>query len=179
MHPTYTSDKAGKCPICGMDLVLQKATKQSKELSQKSAVVTPEGYAAVSISADKLQLMGVTTIDAKWMDLDQSIELLAASFRMKHAFITSIQNLKVILNRSTSTMSGQFVKKGDPLFSIYSPELLATQREYLIALRAKNEMAGKDETILGIDLLEAARQRLALWDIGPEQLRNWKSHRSQ
>lgn len=72
--------------------------------------------------------------------------------------------------------TGRVVKKGEPLAEIYSPELLATQREFLNALKWKNaprkegglgELLAKDaETIL-----EAARQRLQLWDITDEQIK--------
>ena len=68
----------------------------------------------------------------------------------------------------------QHVKKGDPLFSIYSPELVSTQQEYLLALRS-NEILSDSEfpEISGgaSSLLDAAKRRLELWDISGSQIR--------
>jgi Cu(I)/Ag(I) efflux system membrane fusion protein len=171
MHSTYISDKPGNCPICGMKLV-----PKNEELEKTSTAFTqtlensPKGYAPVKISSEKLQLIGVTTSEAKFMDLDQSIRTVGRvepdETRVHHIhtkFEGYIESIYV-------NYVGQFVKKGDPLFSIYSPELLATQREYLIALKAKGANSTQDEDALSWNLLEAARQRLALWDIGPTQI---------
>src|SRR5665213_1048600 len=54
MHPHYTSDRPGKCPICGMDLVKEEVVP----IQQKSAV---EGYTTISVTAQKQQLIGVRT----------------------------------------------------------------------------------------------------------------------
>jgi Cu(I)/Ag(I) efflux system membrane fusion protein len=65
------------------------------------------------------------------------------------------------------------VKKGEPLLSIYSPDLVATQQEYLLALRARRELAASDIRSVaqgGADLLEAARERFRLWDIRAEDI---------
>jgi Cu(I)/Ag(I) efflux system membrane fusion protein len=57
------------------------------------------------------------------------------------------------------------VRRGEPLFSVYSPELFAAQQEYLEALKPVAGATGGEA-----DLAQAARQRLLLWDIAPEQL---------
>jgi RND family efflux transporter MFP subunit len=67
----------------------------------------------------------------------------------------------------------QPVKKGEPLFTIYSPDLLATEQEYLLALRARKALGTSSymEVSSGSEsLLEAARQRLALWDLTDAQI---------
>ena len=69
--------------------------------------------------------------------------------------------------------TGKFVRKGDPLLTIYSPELVATQEEYLLSLKARRdlkkspfpEVAGS-----GDSLAESAKRRLKLWDITDEQI---------
>ena len=65
------------------------------------------------------------------------------------------------------------MKKGDPLLSIYSPELVATQQEYLLALRAQKQLGTSQIPSVaqgGANLLEAARERLRLWDIRAEDI---------
>jgi len=74
--------------------------------------------------------------------------------------------------------TGKFVRKGEPLASLYSPELLATQQEYLLAWRAKTQLSTSALPSVaqgGVDLLEAARQRLLLWDIRPADIARLES----
>ena len=69
--------------------------------------------------------------------------------------------------------TGTLVEKGQPLFTFYSPELVSTQEEYLLALRAKETLGSsslKEISMGSVSLLEAARRRLALWDISEEQI---------
>jgi Cu(I)/Ag(I) efflux system membrane fusion protein len=69
--------------------------------------------------------------------------------------------------------TGKLVKRGDPLFTIYSPELVSTQEEYLLALEAKRRVGSSpfpDVAAAGGSLVEAARRRLLLWDISAEQI---------
>ena len=76
--------------------------------------------------------------------------------------------------RSTSTTSGQEVRQGEPLFEIYSPELVTTQEEYLRALDYRESLEGSDrpETRRQAEsLLRSTRERLAYWDISDEQIR--------
>ncbi|MGE5179547.1 MAG: efflux RND transporter periplasmic adaptor subunit [Bacteroidota bacterium] len=78
--------------------------------------------------------------------------------------------------------TGQVVRKGEPLFSVYSPELFSAEQEFLQALRpvptgAGSGMSGMGSTTGGVpatsvdpELAAAARQRLRLWDITPSQI---------
>ena len=68
---------------------------------------------------------------------------------------------------------GQPVERGQPLFTIYSPDLVASQEEYLLALRAQKELGTSSfERVAegGNILAEAARRRLLLWDMTPQQI---------
>ena len=64
-------------------------------------------------------------------------------------------------------------EQGQPLFTLYSPDLVATQEEYLLALKAKQTLGSSSikEISAGSDaLLESAHRRLSLWDISEEQI---------
>jgi membrane fusion protein, copper/silver efflux system len=64
--------------------------------------------------------------------------------------------------------TGQLVQKGQPLFTLYSPDLLATQNEYLLALKTRDQMKGSeiaDAREYADRIVDAARQRLTLWDL--------------
>jgi Cu(I)/Ag(I) efflux system membrane fusion protein len=68
----------------------------------------------------------------------------------------------------------QYVKKGDPLFTFYSPDLFAGEQEYLLALKARRELGSSsipDVALGGVNLLESARARLELLDLTDDQIR--------
>ncbi len=60
---------------------------------------------------------------------------------------------------------GQVVRQGDPLLSIYSPNFLSTQHELLSALRSEKTVGGGQQS-----LSAAARRRLELWDVPPDEI---------
>ncbi|MGH7828794.1 MAG: efflux RND transporter periplasmic adaptor subunit, partial [Candidatus Binatia bacterium] len=70
--------------------------------------------------------------------------------------------------------TGKLVEKGQPLFTIYSPDLLATQQEYLLAVKARERFSASSIPEVrsgGESLVEASKRRLALWDISESQIR--------
>jgi Cu(I)/Ag(I) efflux system membrane fusion protein len=69
--------------------------------------------------------------------------------------------------------TGKLVSKGQPLLSIYSPELVSTQEEYLLALKGKRELSESPVPEISqgsVSLLEASKKRLVLWDINDDQI---------
>lgn len=69
--------------------------------------------------------------------------------------------------------TGKAVEAGDPLFTLYSPELLTTMQEYLLAVQARQDMTGSqipEAREYAEHLVAAARQRIELWDLPPDQL---------
>ena len=177
MHTWYISDKPGKCPICGMDLVpIDAGQAAPAEPGSHAGNATmaempenlPSGYARVKLPAEKLQLMGVTTDEVKEMVLRQDIRTVGRvvpdETRVHHVHTKFEGYIESIY----ADFVGQFVKRGQPLFSVYSPDLLATQQEYLLALRAQRQLGHSQIPSVaqgGANLLEAARERLRLWDI--------------
>jgi multidrug efflux pump subunit AcrA (membrane-fusion protein) len=151
MHPEYKSDKPGKAPDCGMDLV----PVYEDGTTSTSSAGTPAGYVPIKVG-------GVPTAVAERRTLGQSVRTVARitgdetrQFRVTTKFDGFIEKLYV-------DFTGKEIRRGQPLFTIYSPELLASQQEYLLALRAAKQSPA---------LLEAARRRLALWDISDREVR--------
>ena len=167
MHPWYKSDRPGIAPDCGMKLVAVYAGEQ-----QSAAVGTlPPG--AVQISPARQQLMGVTTAVADYRPVEKTIRAVGQVAIDE----TRLANVHVKVNGWIQKVfvdyTWQAVKKGDPLFTIYSPDLLATEQEYLLALRAGKTLGTSSylEVSSGSEsLLEAARRRLALWDLTDAQI---------
>jgi Cu(I)/Ag(I) efflux system membrane fusion protein len=77
------------------------------------------------------------------------------------------------IEQTFASFEGQEIRKGQPLFTIYSPDLVATQQELLLALRARKSFEKSEfETVRGAgdSLVEVARRRLELWDVTPKQI---------
>jgi multidrug efflux pump subunit AcrA (membrane-fusion protein) len=178
MHPSYTSDKPGDCPICGMKLVPIKKEGTAKRARGAGNVAEArpgiKGQAAIYLSPEKQQLIGVRTDVVTYTPLTKVIravgQVTADETRLSHVH-TKVEGW---VEKLHVNFTGMLVKKGQPLLSIYSPELVATQEEYLLALRAQkrlkqspfSEVAGG-----GDSLLAASRRRLELWDVPDSEIR--------
>jgi Cu(I)/Ag(I) efflux system membrane fusion protein len=166
MHPTVVQDHPGNCPICGMKLV--KVEKgQSVAPPPTASLSGVPGLSSVEIDAARQQLIGLKTaevsegtIGGTWRSVGR---VAVDETRVRRV------SLKVpgFVERIYVDYVGKKVKKGDPLFAIYSPELLSTQEEYLLAQKTQKALAkvgggaGTGEEGLAAD----ARRKLELWDI--------------
>jgi Cu(I)/Ag(I) efflux system membrane fusion protein len=77
--------------------------------------------------------------------------------------------------------TGKTVRKGDPLLTLYSPDLVTSQEEYLLALQTREQLANSPlpEAVSGSQrLVEAARRRLLLWDLTPGQIKALEERRT-
>ncbi len=135
----------------------------------------PEGASdkAVYISPARQQMIGVRTAPVTHEALDTTIRTVGVLAYDETR--TTMVHTKVAgwIDRQYVDFVGQPVKRGQPLFSVYSPELVATQNEYLLALRAKAQLGSSNiaETRNSADsLLAATRERLKLWDVTDEQI---------
>jgi RND family efflux transporter MFP subunit len=134
---------------------------------------TPPPEGSVFISAARQQLIGVRTTEATHQTLNRSVRTVGtlAFDETRQAHIhTKVEGWA---ERVSTDFVGKPVRRGQALFSIYSPKLVATQKEYLLALRAQREFAGSEfeETRASGDrLVAAARERLRLWDISDAQI---------
>jgi Cu(I)/Ag(I) efflux system membrane fusion protein len=155
----YKSNKPGIAPDCHMKLVPQYADEVPSGASMTSTV---SGYAVVSLPPARQQIIGVKLARAELRDLSRStrtVGRVAVDERRLAQIHTKfdgfIENLYV-------NFTGEPVRRGQPLFSIYSPDLLATQQELILAKQ--------NRTPLGSTLVESARRRLLLWDMSPSDI---------
>ncbi len=173
MHPAYKSDKPGIAPDCGMKLVPVYAEPDPAKTdhSVHGAAEKPPG--TVQISPEKQQLIGVRYGTVEYASGARSIRAAGKvaydETRLAHVHSKVegwIENVFV-------DFTGKLVEKGQPLLTIYSPELLATQQEFLLALKARDVM--KQSTMASAmahteSLLDATRKRLELWDLTEAQI---------
>jgi RND family efflux transporter MFP subunit len=130
----------------------------------------------VTIDPRRQQLIGVRTVPVERSRLSREIRTVGL-VRFDETRVADV-NLKVEawIRALYVDYTGQFVRKGQPLFTVYSPELLATQQEYLLAVKARDQArrapAGESHATEYADrLVDAARRRLALWDLSPDEAR--------
>lgn len=166
MHPWIRSDKPGNSPDCGMKLepVYENEGPGGAELFP----------GAVRISTARQQLIGVTTMPAEYQSLDKTIRTVGRVAIDE----TRVANVHVKVSGWIQKVfvdyTFEHVHKGQPLFTLYSPELLAAEEEYLFALKAEKELGAssfQEVAAGGKTLLEGARRRLSLWDLTDDQIR--------
>jgi RND family efflux transporter MFP subunit len=164
MHPQYKADKPGKAPDCGMDLVPKYADEQPASMAPGS----------VMISAEKQQLIGVRTAQVKRENLLRDVhttgQVTADETRIAHVHV----KVNGFIDKVFVDYIGQLVNQGQPLFTLYSPDLVSTQEEYLIAKRGEKTLGSSPfaEIAQGSQsLLHSARERLKLWDINDAQIK--------
>ena len=166
MNPNEISDRPGKDSM-GMEM-----ERVEVEETDASAART-EGQAGVSIPTRKQQLMNVRTVPAvktPFVRTLRAVGRVVPDETRLHHLHTKVGGW---VERLHLTATGDKVEKGAPLLDIYSPELVASQEEYLLALNTRSDQA-KDPlpevARRADDLIESARRRLLLFDMTPEQI---------
>ena len=128
----------------------------------------------VTIDPRRQQLIGVKTVPVTRETIDQTVRTVG-NVRYDETKLADI-NVKVEgwIRDLFVDYTGQPIEKGQRLFALYSPDLLATQNEYLLALKTRDRLQQStmpDARQRADELVASARQRLALWDLPAEDLR--------
>jgi len=158
MNPQYTSDKPGKSPM-GMDLVPVYADEANAN--------------TIKISPDVMQNIGVTTANATRGPLYRSIRTYGTTTWAEDTMATINTKVGGWIEKLDVNETGQVVQKGDPLLSIYSPELVDAETNLWNAIDALKRSAGTHNaefTKTQQRVVDAARQRLKLWDLSDSQI---------
>lgn len=166
MHPTVTSNKPGNCPICGMKLVKRTGSKQADVAAQiaNSARLDP-GIATVSISPAQRVMANVKTM--RVVPTTSSSEVVTTGRvtfdERRLAQVTAYTGGRI--EQLFVNFTGDTVTRGRTVATIYSPDLYATQREYLVALRSQ-------PAALAQELAASSRRRLLLLGMTSAQIAN-------
>lgn len=161
MDPTYIRDEPGKSPM-GMDLV-----PVYEEEGEKLPAST------IRIDPVTSQNMGVRTAPVTRNKLAKSIRALG-TITYDETRIHAV-NLKFDgwIEKLYVNFVGESVKKGQPLFTIYSPELVTAQQEYLLAVKQVESLGQSAYPLIrknAKSLLDASLQRLLYWDLDEKQV---------
>lgn len=168
MHPSVVRDEAGqKCPICGMPLSKRKKGEK---------VELPPGVASRTVlSPFRVRQAGIATSEVAYRTLAREVRSVG--------FIDYDQRLLAHISVRIAGRADEIyinyvgipVKAGDPVYKLYSPELLTTQKEYLLALAKVDELSARsspDDAALveARATLASSAERLRLWGITAEEI---------
>lgn len=148
MHPSVKQKGPGTCPICSMDLV-----PVTREEVQEGVLFVDEG---------RRQRIGVKIAPVTVAPMDLDIRALGRVTYDEKALVDVTLKLDGYIHDLKVNATGEPLKKGQVLFTLYSPELYAAQQEYLLAQNSHSEA--------NASLLSAAKKRLELWGLQSWQI---------
>ena len=173
MHSFIIKDKPGLCPICGMELI--KKIDTTVKAVGKPADTKPQAdmHEHVSLSEKQRVMANVATAEAKNETLNKEINAvgIVQYNQSRQAKVTAW--IAGRLEKLNVNSVGAFVSKEKPVAEIYSPDLVASQQEYLLALKSREQL--KNSPIASISqngegLVGSARQRLLLFGVKESQI---------
>ncbi len=150
MHPQIMQPEPGDCPICGMDLI--PAEVGADGLSAEQFKMTENALALANIQ---------TSIVGSEITKDNMIKLSGKIAENEEANAVQVSYFSGRIERLNISFTGEEVRKGQLLASIYSPDLYAAQQELITAASLKESQP---------DLYKAVRNKLKLWKLSENQI---------
>jgi Cu(I)/Ag(I) efflux system membrane fusion protein len=157
MHPAYTSDHPGNCPICGMKLV---------PLEAAPATASATGPSAIHIEPDRRRLLGIELVAVRTADLAGSLRTVGRVVLDETTLLRVQPRFEGYIEQLDASTTGMRVTRGQRLASIYSPELWAAQQELLLASRSSESLQGAGLAAAS----DGPRTRLRLLGISDRQI---------
>ncbi|MEY2605005.1 MAG: rane fusion protein copper/silver efflux system [Verrucomicrobiota bacterium] len=185
MHPSVHSKDPGKCPICSMDLVpvIKKVSNETKATENSSGMTGNSSMGSMPMSSpnqevgksseftvpvERQQQIGVTyaTVTKRPIQLSiRSVGMLEPDTSNMFDYVARVdgyvQELKV-------NSPGQDVSQGQPLITIYSPDLRSTEQE-LVNLLNDRDRSGTSR-VSNDQLIDATKRRLKLWNVSDQEI---------
>ncbi len=152
MHPQIRMDEPGDCPICGMDLIPLKTTGSG------DASIDPD---AIQLSAEAAALANVQTTIVSRQNPVKEVQLYGTIQVDERLSQSQTSHVNGRIEKLFVSFTGENVRRGQPLATIYSPELLNAQQELIEAVKMKD---------LQPALLQAVREKLRLWKLTDQQI---------
>ena len=141
---------------------------------QTSTTETEVPDTAFKISPEKQQLIGVQYSTVEYQTISKSLRAVGKVAFDETKMSRINPKIEGWIENVYVDFTGKLVKKGQPLLSIYSPDLVSTQEEYLLAIKGRRqlEVSPFPEAVnFSESLVKSARRRLELWDISEAQIR--------
>jgi Cu(I)/Ag(I) efflux system membrane fusion protein len=169
MHPQIIQDKPGNCPICHMELVPVKEPIKQEDSQDHST----QHSIQIKIDPSMIQKIGIRTQTAEKKQVERSISVVGhIDYDEREIYIIN-SRINGWVEKLFAKYNGKYIKKGEALLAIYSPELYATQEEYLNLYKQyqiSKKMGNSDIANELYKTLQSAKERLKLWNISESQI---------
>lgn len=156
-------------------LSIRCAAAENPDHTAHSAAESGKTPSTMTISNERLQSIGVKFEEATRREVNKIIRTVGRVETDERRLARVNIKLEGWIDQLYVNTTGQKVKKGQLLFTLYSPDLVATQEEYLLAVRAAKTLGTSDfpEVAEGArNILEVSRRRLQLWDIADYHIKD-------
>ena len=160
-------------PQAGEDLDMSGLTVES--LKKQGVKMTEISGDAVFVSPERQQISGIRFGQVSVQNMEKVILTVGKLEFDEKKIATVSPKIGGWVEDLYVDYTGKMVRKGQPLLSIYSPDLVSAQEEFLLALKIKKIYTAQPSaewSSQGESLLQSARKRLLLWDISPKQVEN-------
>jgi membrane fusion protein, copper/silver efflux system len=180
MHPSVHSKTPGKCPICSMDLVpvLKKGGGEMKGMAgmpgmsgmKEGEMKGGEKPSEFVVPVERQQQIGVTYAKVERKPLRHTIRAVGLIVPDKTRNWQFVSRVDGYIQKLHVASPGELVEKDGPLLSIYSPDLLTSEREFVELLRMRDEAKTNEGRETPQRLIESAKRRLQLWNVTEQQI---------
>jgi Cu(I)/Ag(I) efflux system membrane fusion protein len=155
MHPQVMLDHPGKCPICGMELIAEKKGMGQEE---ESVVLSDQ---QIKLGGIRLDTVGTSKLG--------DMMLLSGTLSPDETRSSAVSGrITGRIERLYFKAAGEYIRKGDKLYDLYSEELNNAKQEYLLAMDRMETLKGGVIDLK--QLAEAARNKLLLWGMTVDQV---------
>ena len=168
MHPFIIKEKPGLCPICGMELI-----KKIDNSATSSAKTPADMDAHVSLSSTQRVMANVATTEARNEILNKEINAagIVQYDQSRQAKVTAWAAGRI--DKLYLNSVGAMVSKGSSVAELYSPDLVAAQQEYILAIKSREELKSSPFPAIsqnGEGMVSSARERLKLLGVREGQI---------
>lgn len=161
MHPTVVSNTPGSCPVCNMSLI--KAEKKDNEHAGHQGNF-------ITIDKRKQELAGIKTDTVRLRNIT-SASIIVGTVTIDEEQVKTISSrAKGRIEKLFVKNTGAYINSGVPLYSIYSEQLQADEKEYLSLFKKFQTTDTDATTSLTKELAEAAKNKLLLWGLSEKQI---------
>jgi len=173
-HQEGAPKEEKKAEVTKKNDLMEEMKGLTMESIQKEGKMKEVAPGTIQITPDRQQLIGVKFGTVEMRPLEKVIRTVGRVDYDERKVVTISPKIGGWIEDLYIDFTGRFVKKGEPLLTIYSPELVSTQEEYLIALRARKDLIKSpfpEVAASGSSLAESAKRRLKFWDISDDQIK--------
>jgi len=167
-HPDPSAAQSQEAPTLKYDAAPEQATSQRTEQVQADASVS-----SIQLNQKEQADIGVETVEVRRRNLQRALMAVAKVDEPETQLASITARIGGRIDKLYLDFTGQQVRRGQTIASLYSPEVFSTAEEYRLALENRKRLGTGAEPLAvsgAEDLVNASRRRLELWGLTPQQL---------